>query len=184
MSERFRENEKNSPYRRGMVKEVKGGRIKVNFGDEDDNTSFWMSANQRGTGANKSWSMPNVGEQVNCLVDWDGEDGCVLGAVWNAEDKAPTSDNDLEHTVYASGLEVTVSRSSGNMTIKNAKNVVVEAKTITAKADSFTVEADSIKLKGNVEIEGDSLTHNGANVGDTHLHTKVTPGPANTGIPA
>lgn len=31
---------------------------------------------------------------------------------------------------------------------------------------------------------GGTVTHNGKNIGDTHVHVGVTPGPGNTGVPA
>jgi phage baseplate assembly protein V len=136
MTERFRNNEKNSPYRRGTVKEIKKGRIRVTFGDEDETDSFWLNANQGGTGANKSWSMPNVGEQVNCLIDWDGEDGCVLGSCWNSEDSAPSDDPGVEHIVDESGLEIIRDRKSGNITIKNAGSVRLEGADLVVSAET------------------------------------------------
>lgn len=39
------------------------------------------------------------------------------------------------------------------------------------------------KLKGNVEIEGGTLTHNGKNIGSDHAHSGVQSGGSNTGAP-
>ncbi|MGH0004859.1 hypothetical protein ACQU0X_32760 [Pseudovibrio ascidiaceicola] len=50
--------------------------------------------------------------------------------------------------------------------------------------DVIELNASKIRLVGEVEAEGKSLTHNGKNVGDDHDHTKVTPGPARTGPPS
>ena len=163
-------SEKNSPFRRGIVTEREKGRVKVRFDDEDEVSSFWLHVPSRGTGANKDWSMPNVGEQVGCLVDWDGEDGCVLGGLWSDKDTPPTDDPDVEHRKYESGLETIVNRKTGDITVKGANSMDIEAATIT--------------LKGNVAIEGDSLTHNGKNVGDDHEHTDVKAGADLTGPPA
>jgi hypothetical protein len=41
----------------------------------------------------------------------------------------------------------------------------------------------TISAGGAVEITSPTLTHNGVNVGDTHTHPGVDPGPANTGTP-
>jgi len=38
--------------------------------------------------------------------------------------------------------------------------------------------------KGRITLESDELFHNEKNVGDTHLHTGVTPGGGLTGVPA
>nr|WP_319485457.1 phage baseplate assembly protein V [uncultured Cohaesibacter sp.] len=175
MTERFRNNEKNSPYRRGTVKEIKKGRIRVTFGDEDETDSFWLNANQGGTGANKSWSMPNVGEQVNCLIDWDGEDGCVLGSCWNSEDSAPTDDPGVEHKVFASGMEMIIDRASGNVTIKGFNSAVLEGSDLHITAN--------VKVTGDFQAEGGIFTHNGQTVGDDHKHLDVLTGPSKTGVP-
>lgn len=48
-----------------------------------------------------------------------------------------------------------------------------------------TIEAGSMELNvaGAVEINSASLTHNGVNVGETHIHSGVDPGPGTTGGP-
>jgi hypothetical protein len=45
-------------------------------------------------------------------------------------------------------------------------------------AVSVTISADG------VAIESPSLTHNGQDVGDTHVHSGIVPGGGNTGVPA
>lgn len=47
----------------------------------------------------------------------------------------------------------------------------------TINAQSVEVNADDIALNSN------TLTHNGTNIGDTHTHGGVDPGPGNTGAP-
>lgn len=41
----------------------------------------------------------------------------------------------------------------------------------------------SIDAPGGLEITGPSVTHNGADIGDTHTHGGVSPGGASTGVP-
>ena len=158
MSNRVHDSEKNAPFKRGVVKEIDAarGRAKVEFSDEDGNISYWLNVNQAVTGANKSYSMPDVDSQVNCLVDWDGEDGTILGAVWSEVDAPPTSDGDIEHRKYESGAEIIVNRKTGDMTIKSP---------------------------GNIDLESTTLTHNGKNISSDHKHKDVTPGAGLTGVP-
>ncbi|QDP66989.1 MAG: putative spike protein [Prokaryotic dsDNA virus sp.] len=42
---------------------------------------------------------------------------------------------------------------------------------------TFTVSSDG------VTIEGGTITHNGTDIGDTHIHSGVVAGPSNTGTP-
>lgn len=89
----------NSPFKRGIVREIDkdSWRAKVEFEDEDNVSSFWLSVpGGSATGMQKT-SMPRVGQQVGCLVDWRGEDGMILGGLYSKVDKPPTSavENDL-----------------------------------------------------------------------------------------
>ncbi len=171
MEDRTHESGKNSTYKRGIIKEVAAakGRTRVEFSDEDGNISFWLNVNQQGTGTNKSYAMPDVDSQVNCLIDWDGEDGTVLGAAWSEEDKPPTEDGDTTHVKTEAGTEIIINRKTGDMTITGAANVVFEAGNIT--------------IRGDVAIEGSTLTHNGKSISDTHKHTGVTPGGGISDVP-
>lgn len=59
-----------------------------------------------------------------------------------------------------------------NIELSADTNIVIQA------GGSVTIKA------GSVLIESDSLTHNGVNVGDTHIHGGVLPGPSDTSTPS
>lgn len=46
------------------------------------------------------------------------------------------------------------------------------------------IKAATIKLTGNVEMSGGTVTHDGVNVGKTHTHSGVTSGSGTSGPPA
>lgn len=53
----------------------------------------------------------------------------------------------------------------------------------------FSFEGDvkikgDVTIKGRLDITGDGVTHNSKDIGDTHQHTDVLPGPDLTGPPA
>jgi phage gp45-like len=53
--------------------------------------------------------------------------------------------------------------------------------------DSFTIKVGGVQMvisAGGVEITGGSVTHNGKNIGDTHVHGGIEPGSSNTDVPA
>lgn len=58
---------------------------RVKFGD-DESTSFWLPILQTKTMKDKFYVMPDIGEQVVCLMDENSEDGVVLGSIYSAED--------------------------------------------------------------------------------------------------
>lgn len=50
---------------------------------------------------------------------------------------------------------------------------------------TFTAGGVTMKFSSTgLEITGGTIKHNGKDIGDTHSHTGVMPGPANTGPPA
>ena len=50
---------------------------RVSFGD-DDSTSFWLPIMQTKTLKDKFYIMPDINEQVVCLMDENSEDGVIL----------------------------------------------------------------------------------------------------------
>lgn len=163
---------RSAQFKRGIVREndPKKGRSRVEFPDEDGVTSFWLSWNMGAAGGSKLFNQPDVGSMVNTLVDRHGEDGVILGASYNDKDAPPTQNGKLLKALLEGGLDFEYDKGAGTLTLKLPAGL--------------TIEAGSVSIKGPVAIEGASLMHNGKNVGDTHVHTGVTPGPANTGPPA
>lgn len=51
------------------------------------------------------------------------------------------------------------------------------------KAKTVLIEADDIQINGKTAVQGSSLTHNGTNVGDTHVHGGVDTGLGTTRNP-
>lgn len=72
----------------GIVSQIDAINVlaRVNFCD-DDSTSFWLPVMQTKTLKDKFYVMPDVGEQVVCLMDENSEDGVILGAIYSSEDK-------------------------------------------------------------------------------------------------
>ena len=70
------------------------------------------------------------------------------------------------------GKEVTITASQGNVTISVAGNATISA--------SGTL---SVSASGGIAFSGPSLTHNGTNIGSTHVHGGVQPGPGTSGTP-
>lgn len=69
---------------------------------------------------------------------------------------------------------------SDHITTKTA-NTNIESDATTIKSGSIDVTANNTKISSTTAITGSSLTHNGKNVGDTHIHPEsigsVTSGP-------
>jgi phage baseplate assembly protein V len=75
----------------GIVAEqdAAGCRVRVRFPDRDQLLSWWLSIVVAKTQDDKAYFLPDLGEQVICLMDAYDEDGVVLGAVYSTADVAP-----------------------------------------------------------------------------------------------
>lgn len=154
----------NAGVKRGLVVELdpKKMRVKVNFDDEDETVSMWVDVLARSAGAVKTYMMPNQDDEVWCMMDAKGEDGCVVGSKYNDKDTPPSADN----------AHITMTGPFGTIHI-DGTNLLVDI-----------IGDIQIKAGGEIITLSALLTHNGKNVGHTHKHTGILPGPSNTGVPA
>lgn len=73
---------------------------------------------------------------------------------------------------------------------EDAENAVLQnldgSVKISLSQTDVKISAPSINIEasGAVAITSATLTHNGKNIGDDHVHSGVTPGGSNTGVPA
>lgn len=162
---------RSAQFKRGEVIEndPKTGRSRVRFEDEDGVSSFWLAWNMPAAGGSKIFNQPDLGSQVNALVDRHGEDGVILGARYSDKDKPPTDNGRLVKALLEGGFDFEYDKGSGVLTLKLSAGL--------------TIEAGSVSIKGPVAIEGAALTHNQKNVGSDHKHVDVMSGPATTGPP-
>ena len=61
---------------------------------DERKTIFWFGSTLK----DKFYSMPDIGEQVACLMDENSEDGVILGAIYSAED-LPTQQTEKELSI-------------------------------------------------------------------------------------
>lgn len=111
----IRRYQNRSPYRRGLVLEqdVPNVKVRVRFTDRDQMQSFWLAVGQRGTQDDKDFWMPDVGEQVACLMDDHDEDGVVMYAIYSKVDTPPTGMTaDKRHITFKDGTQLEYDRSS------------------------------------------------------------------------
>lgn len=185
--------------------DVANARVRVAFGGC---VSDWLPWGTSRAGNRRDWTAPNVGEQVMVFCPFGDPTQAVVGpSIFQDDFSAPATSADQDTTVYPDGTTVDYNSATNTLTVTVAGsgNVVINCKVATVKADtsvtidtpettctgnltvkkSFTMgqEGGSATMKGNVAIEGGSLTHNGKNVGSTHAHSGVQSGGSNTGAP-
>ena len=109
----------------------KTARARVQFA-QDSMTSFWLPILQAKTFKDKYYVIPDVGEQVACLMDENSEDGVILGAIYTTEDTP---------------IIETEKQISANFEDGTFANVDKETQTL-------TLSFPNIRLIGNVTHEG------------------------------
>ena len=81
-------------------------RVRVTLPECDDLKSNWLPVLQRNTQDNKDYWLPDIGEQVEVLLDDNGEDGVVLGAVYSTVDTAPLAPRDKRYVQFSDGAHL------------------------------------------------------------------------------
>lgn len=117
----------------GIVSQINPilAQARVNFGD-DDSTSFWLPVIQTKTLKDKFYSMPDIGEQVVCLMDNNSEDGVILGAIYSTAD-----------------VSISKSEKELSLNLENGSSINANKET-----NTLTVIFEKIRLVGNIEHEG------------------------------
>ena len=111
---------------------------RVNFGD-DDSTSFWLPILQTKTLKDKFYAIPDIGEQVACLMDENSEDGVILGAIYSTED-VPT----------------VTSEKQISLNLENNSLINIDKET-----NSLTITFENINLNGNINHTGKLINTDG-----------------------
>lgn len=158
-------------YQEGIVSQVdaKRHKIKVTIPALEDFETAWLSFLTPNAGGNQFYCLPDVGELVAILLDARGEGGCVLGTIYNNQDLAPASSNDIWLKKFSNGTTIEHNRRTGNLTIHTSGKVIVNNCNIDVNSGTITVNG------GDVIADGISLKN--------HVHGGVKAGGDNTGKP-
>jgi phage baseplate assembly protein gpV len=147
--------------RTGTIKEVdnsKGlARVLISKGGDKEYVSAWLPWKEVASGGIKSHIPPTAGEQVDVV----SESGDLTDAVIDMS--SPSDANPRPHD----GPEAVL--------VKGDTRIVIGDGTVAITAD--------VTITGLLTVVGDSVTHNGKNIGDTHKHTDVLAGGDLTGPP-
>lgn len=155
--------------RRRTGKVVEGpddkGRYRVEMTRQDGKPfkSDWIKPRPLGAGKVKLDVILKVGEQVDVV----SESGDLTDARIEMSDYS--DDNPREND-------------GAPLHIKVDGDAVIIAGKLKITAD-VEITGDTT-MTGKLDITGSSVTHNGKDIGDTHRHMDVTPGPDFTGVPA
>ena len=152
-----------------------GVKARVRLPECDNMRTNWLDVLQRNTQNNKDYWLPDVGEQVKVLLDENGEDGVILGAVYSDVDKPPFSDKNVRGKTFSDGAEFSYNRASHMLTIRGGiEHMVIECSAdVTVKTQKATIDAPETEITGNLLVGG-KLTYEGGMAGSGGEGTAAT----------
>ncbi|WP_054181146.1 MULTISPECIES: phage baseplate assembly protein V [Enterobacteriaceae] len=143
-----------------------GVKARVRLPECDNMRTNWLDVLQRNTQNNKDYWLPDVGEQVKVLLDENGEDGVILGAVYSDIDKPSFSDKNVRGTTFSDGAEFSYHRGTHTLTIKGGiEHLVIECSAdVLVKTQKATIDAPQTEMTGDLLVRG-KLTYEGGMAG-------------------
>jgi len=169
-------------FKTGIVEEAKVGWAIIRFPDLDDLLSKWIPVLYTKTQDDKGFWTPDVGEQVQCLMDDRLEDGCIMGAIYSEVDQPPTDDVDEYGIQFKDGGWFSYNRSTGlfKADIKGDAEITVDG-TCTVKAELVVLDTPLVHCTGDVKVDGSVNADGDVTAGSIslqqHIHNIVVPVP-------
>ena len=95
----------NPTFRVGIVQaqDTAHAKVRVVFPDYDEMISWWLPVVFFKTQDDKAYWIPDIGEQVVCLMDLRDEAGAVLGAIYSTADTPPVNSADKFYLGFKDG---------------------------------------------------------------------------------
>lgn len=155
-------------FRVGIVKaqDLQNCRVRVVFPDHDQLQSWWLPIVVPKAQNDKVYWIPDIGEQVVCLMDEHDEDGAVLGAIYSAADLTPLQSADTFHLSLEDGASFEYNRTSHALQVRIPNG---GSMTITVSGASVAIDAGGdvkIVAAGQIQLGGGTLK-GVARLGDT-----------------
>uniref|UniRef100_UPI0035C74EE0 phage baseplate assembly protein V n=1 Tax=Serratia quinivorans TaxID=137545 RepID=UPI0035C74EE0 len=149
----------------GTISAVDADKVqaRVRLPECDNMRTNWLNVLQRNTQNNKDYWLPDVGEQVEVLLDANGEDGVILGAVYSDVDRPPFNDKAIRGTKYADGAEFSYNRDSHTLTIRGGiEHIVIECSLdVMVKTQHAVIDAKETEIPGNLTVGGKTILKGG-----------------------
>ena len=167
----------------GLVSAVDeaGHNLRVKIPALEDMETDWLPMTTPAAGGNQFYSLPDEGEQVVCLLDARGENGCVIGAIYSMADKPPASSKDKWVRRFKNGTIIEHDRQTGDVLVKTGGVVTIDADAVVKKTLTveglFTYTAGmsgkggsgaAAKIDGAIEATGDIKSKGISLPGHTH----------------
>ncbi|MFT0892224.1 phage baseplate assembly protein V [Pseudochelatococcus sp. G4_1912] len=163
----------------GTVKEVDAVKGKARVELANGFVSDWIPWQEQAAGSARTHFPLSTGQQVRVRSqNGDLTDAEIEASLPSDTITRPSQKGDEYVLIDVGDTRIVVS--DGGATV----SITAGDSKLTITDGTMTLEAAEITLKGIVKLEGASVTHNNANIGDTHIHGGVMSGPATTDVPA
>jgi phage baseplate assembly protein V len=131
-------------FRVGLVEaqDVTNARVRVKFPDRNQLVSWWLPIVTPKTQNDKAYWIPDIGEQVVCLMDSHDEDGAVLGSIYSQVDTTPVQSADKWHLTMKDTATLEYDRSAHTLAVS-----IPSGGSVTITCNNATIEIDT---SGNI----------------------------------
>lgn len=133
----------------GIVKEIDPEKYKVRciIPLLDDMETYWLPVMTLCAVENTLYHLPKKGAMVLLLLDSKGEEGIVLGSLYNDKDKPRQTDPDVHHFEFKNGTVIMHDEKTGDITVQTHGIVKVMARQV-------EIVAPNVNITGTVNVEG------------------------------
>lgn len=130
-------------------------KVRVQFPDLDDLVSDWLPVLQEFCVGNQAYRLPDLDNQVACLMDANYEAGIVLGAIYSDADPPPVTDANLYHIRFKDGTVIEYDRAGHMLTANVLGDIEITATgSITSTSPTWTHNGDLV-VNGDIQASGE-----------------------------
>lgn len=140
----------------GVVLNSKPGFARVSLPDTDNLRTMWLPIAYPKTQDDECYWTYDSGEHVALLLDAQGEDGVIIGAIFSDADTPPVSDSNKFGIRFKDGAMLEYDRQTHTLSVTGVSKVIVEASTtIVLKAGSkVTIDSPDAEFTGKLTVNG------------------------------
>ena len=175
-----------SAFRVGIVsaQNPATAQVRVTFPDRNQMQSWWLGVVVPKSQNDKAYWIPDIGEQVVCLMDQYDEDGAVLGALYSTVDEPPVNSTDKYHWSMKDGAIFEYDRAAHALTVALPRSATLS---VSANGAAVAIDASgnvSVAAAGNINFKTGTYNDSVNNIIATfNAHTHPDPQGGNTGAP-
>ncbi|PHV00158.1 phage baseplate assembly protein V [Iodobacter sp. BJB302] len=140
----------------GIVLASKPGFARISLPDTDNLRTMWLPIAYPKTQDDECYWTYDTGEHVALLLDAQGEDGVIIGAIFSDADTPPVTDSNKFGIRFNDGAMLEYDRQTHTLSVTGVSKVIVEASTtIVLKAGSkVTIDSPEAQFTGRLQVDG------------------------------